>query len=121
MFDFGARLQELRMSHNMSLADLGKRIGRSKATICGYENNYKIPPLDILVKMASIFNVSLDYIVGIDKNEMISVSELNDSQKELIRSLVDVLKNNNTSNPGLTAKEQDVLNKVMIEFYKNHK
>ena len=121
MFDFGMRLQQLRMSHNMSLADLGKKIGRSKAAICGYENNYKIPPLDILVNLAMIFNVSLDYLVGIDKNEMVSIADLSDEQKELIHMLISELKAGKTIGPGLTFKEQDILNKLMVEFYKKHK
>ena len=81
LFDFGLRLQQLRMDHNLSLADLGKKINRCKSVICGYENNYKTPPLDVLVQLAVIFNVSLDYLVGIDKKEMVSVDGLNDGQK----------------------------------------
>ncbi len=121
MFDFGVRLQQLRMSNNMSLADLGKKIGRSKAAICGYENNYKVPPLEILVKMAVIFNVSLDYLVGIDKNEMVSIAGLSDGQKELILALINELKGGQKIGPGLTTKEQEVLNKEKVEFYKKHK
>ena len=121
MFDFGMRLQKLRMSHNMSLADLGKKINRSKSAICGYENNYKIPPLDILVEMAGIFNVSLDYLVGIDKNEMVSVEGLTDGQKEIIHALVREFKSAPVSYPGLSASQQDLLNKVLIELNKKHK
>ena len=103
MFDFGLRLQQLRMDHNMSLADLGKKINRSKSVICGYENNYKTPPLDVLVQLAVIFNVSLDYLVGIDKKEMVSVDGLNDGQKEIIHSMISEFKGGATNCPGLTA------------------
>ena len=64
LFDFGLRLQQLRMDHNMSLADLGKKINRSKSVICGYENNYKTPPLDVLVQLAVIFRLSAVGIMG---------------------------------------------------------
>ena len=70
MFDFGLRIKELREQHKMSQEQLGRRIDRSKSVISSYENNIKIPPLDILTKIAVIFNVSLDYLVGIDKNEI---------------------------------------------------
>ena len=72
MFDFGIRLQQLRMSRNMSQAALGKKINRSKSVICAYENNLRIPPLEVLTDIAVFFNVSLDYLVGIDKEEMVS-------------------------------------------------
>lgn len=121
LFDFGLRLQQLRMNHNMSLADLGKKINRSKSVICGYENNYKTPPLDVLVQMAVIFNVSLDYLVGIDKNEMVSVDGLDDGQKEIIYSMIREFKGGTSNCPGLTAQQQDILNKLMVEFYRKHK
>ena len=88
MFDFGARIQQLRISHHMSQEVLGKKLDRSKSVICGYENNTRVPPLDVLVNMAVIFNVSLDYLVGIDKNEMISVDNLDDTQKQIIQTLL---------------------------------
>ena len=68
MFDFGARLQQMRKNHNMSQENLGKKIHRSKSVVSGYENNVRTPPLDVATDIASIFNVSLDYLVGIDKN-----------------------------------------------------
>lgn len=60
MFDFGLRIRELRKSRNMSQEDLGRRIGRSKPVISSYENNIKIPPLDVLISISTVFNVSLD-------------------------------------------------------------
>lgn len=88
MFDFGLRLQKLRISHNMSQAALGKKLNRSKSVICAYENNVRIPPLEVLSEIAVIFNVSLDYLVGIDKNEMVSIDNLSDNQKEIIHALI---------------------------------
>ncbi len=121
MFDFGIRIQQLRLKQNLSQDALGKKIGRSKSVVCGYENNTIIPPLDILTQLAVIFNVSLDYLVGIDKNEMVPLSGLNESQKELVYALIRELKCGTVSSPGLSDKQQDILNRVMVEFYKKHK
>ncbi len=121
MFDFGLRIQQLRISHKLSQEALGKKLNRSKSVIWAYENNTATPPLDILVQLAVIFNVSLDYLVGIDKNEMVSVSGLNDNQKELVLLLINELKAGSTYFNGLTTKQQDVVNRVMVEFSKKHK
>ena len=67
----------------MSQEALGKKLNRSKSVVCGYENNLRVPPLDILVQIAVIFNVSLDYLVGIDKNEMVSIEGLTNGQKKM--------------------------------------
>ena len=120
MYDFGMRIQKLRMSQNMSQEALGKKLKRSKSVICGYENNQRTPPLEVLVNIAVIFNVSLDYLVGIDKNEMVSVDGLTDKQKEAIYALVKEFKAAPVSSVGLSISQQEVLNKIMLEFSKKH-
>lgn len=120
MFDFGMRIQKLRMSQNMSQEALGKKLNRSKSVICGYENNQRIPPLDVLVNMAVIFNVSLDYLVGIDKNEMVSVDGLTDNQKEAIYALVKEFKTASVPSVGLSISQQEIINKIMVEFSKKN-
>ena len=121
MFDFGLRLQELRMSSNLSQQALGKKINRSKSVICAYENNLIIPPLEVLTDIAVFFNVSLDYLVGIDKNEMVSIDGLNDKQKEIIYALINEFKSGVSNCPGLSDKQQEILNMVLVELNKKHK
>lgn len=116
MFDFGMRIQQLRISHNMSQEALGKKLGRSKSVVCGYENNLRVPPLDVLTNIAAIFNVSLDYLVGLDKSEMISIEGLSDAQKIVIYSLVAEFKKTPISTPSLTSSQQEILNKILVEF-----
>lgn len=116
MFDFGMRIQKLRMSQNMSQEALGKRLNRSKSVVCGYENNQRIPPLDVLVNMAVIFNVSLDYLVGIDKSEMVSVDGLSDQQKEVVYMLVKEFNTPAVPSAGLSVSQQKILNRIMVEF-----
>lgn len=121
MFDFGMRLQKLRMSRNLSQAALGKKINRSKSVICAYENNLRIPPLEVLTDIAVFFNVSLDYLVGIDKEEMVSVEGLSDEQKETIYSLIHEFKSPAVSYLGLSENQQALLNKVLVELNKKHR
>ena len=119
MFDFGARLKEQRELHHMTQDQLGRRIGRSKSVISSYENNIKIPPVDILTELAVIYNVSLDYLVGIDKAEMVSVASLTGSQKELVSLLISEFKEKSRSGNGLSARQQDIISGLMLEFSKN--
>lgn len=121
MFDFGLRIRELRSKYKMSQEELGKRVHRSKSVISSYENNIKIPPLDILTEIAVLFNVSLDYLVGIDKNEMVSVEGLSDEQKELVSTLIYELKDTRRSADGLSIRQQTILNSLMKEFSKKRK
>lgn len=88
---------------------------------CAYEKNLRIPPLEVLTDIAVFFNVSPDYLVGIDKNEMVSVDGLDDGQKEIIYSMIREFKGGTSNCPGLTVQQQDILNKLMVEFYRKHK
>ena len=121
MFDFGLRLQQLRMSRNLSQEALGKKINRSKSVICSYENNLRIPPLEVLTNLAVFFNVSLDYLVGIDKNEMVSINGLSDEQKKIIYSLIWEFNSVAVNYPGLSENQQTLLNKILVEFNKKHR
>ena len=118
MFDFGLRLRDLRKKHNMSQEELGRRVNRSKSVICSYESNLKFPPLGVLTDIAAIFNVSLDYLVGFDKAEMISVETLSSPQKQLIRTIIDEFKSPSHSSDGLTPRQQQILGALMKEFAK---
>lgn len=92
--DFGHRLRILREAQRWTQEEVGNKINRSKGLISLYENNLSIPTGEILIELALLFNVSLDFLVGIEKNEMISVKGLTAAQKNLIYTLIFELKDN---------------------------
>ncbi len=118
MFDFGLRLRGLREKHKLSQEQLGRRVDRSKSVISSYENNLKLPPLSILVDFAAIFNVSLDYLVGIDKNEMVSIAGLTEQQKQVLQTIVFEFRDHSSQGTGLSERQQEILNILMKEFSK---
>lgn len=61
---FPERLKELRCSNNLTMEMLGNEIGSTRGTISNFENGYKKPSLDILIRIADYFNVSIDYLIG---------------------------------------------------------
>ncbi|MTI61861.1 MAG: helix-turn-helix domain-containing protein [Firmicutes bacterium] len=64
MATFPERLKELRNNKNITLNDIAKAIGTTKATLSRYENGIRIPNAEVLNDLAEYFNVSLDYIAG---------------------------------------------------------
>lgn len=117
MFDFGLRLKQLRTSHNLSQEYLAKKINKSPSVVSGYENNVKTPPLDVLISLAMIYNVSLDYLVGIEKKDMISIENLTETQKRLVNSLLlEFSTNKSKENIGLSQSQQQILNDLIVEF-----
>ena len=61
------RFKELRLERDLSLRDLGERIGLNYSTIACYETGKREPNIETLKKLTSFFEVSLDYICGEDK------------------------------------------------------
>lgn len=121
MFEFGIRLRKLRNKYKMTQTVLGQKIGKSKPVISNYENGLKSPTLDTAINIASIFNVSLDYLAGLDKAEMISVEKLTKPQRELVQTIVFELADNSKLQNGLTARQQEILGELMKEFSKKHR
>lgn len=116
MFDVGLRIKELREQHRWSQNDLARKINKSKSTVSLYESNGKVPPGDTLIDLAAIFNVSLDYLIGIDKNEMVSIDKLSERQKSVVHTLLVELQDTSKSRGGLTPRQQDILSALMLEF-----
>jgi len=65
--------------------------------ISSYENEIHLPPYDILIKMAHLFGVSTDYLLGASGNCSINVDGLTDTQIEAVTMIVDELKAVNKS------------------------
>ena len=77
MKKFSYRLTVLLEEHNMKQTQLARKIGTSNVTICRYLTCERIPRLDVATKIASIFNVSLDYLLGLSDDKKIKSSSGN--------------------------------------------
>lgn len=60
----GSRIKQLRLSMGWTQSQLGEKISVTKASVSGYENDTRSPDKEILVKLAKIFNVTTDYLLG---------------------------------------------------------
>ena len=68
MLDIGNKITVLRKKKGWSQNELSKKIDCSRATLINYEGNKNIPPIEIAIKLAEVFNISIDYLVGIGIN-----------------------------------------------------
>lgn len=60
----GRRLAELRCERGLSQAELAERIGATSRTIGNVEREQAVPSLAVLVALADVFEVTLDYVCG---------------------------------------------------------
>ena len=65
MVDFGTKIKGLRQQAGLTQKQLADRLWLSKATVSYYEQSLRYPSPEILVKLAGVFHVTTDYLLGI--------------------------------------------------------
>lgn len=63
---FCERLKELRIEKSVGQIELATKINVSKGIISLWENGLREPKLSNLIALAKFFEVSLDYLVGLE-------------------------------------------------------
>lgn len=116
MYDLGYRIQEIRTQRGITQGELAKRINKSKSAVSGYESNAQIPPSEVLVSIATVLNVSLDYLVGFDMEEPISLKNFNSQQKKAIGLLVEEFANPTNSSAMLSEQQIAIIQELICLF-----
>ena len=91
IIEFGRRLRELRASKGLSQNKLAEILNVSASTVALYENNFRMPSYDALIKIADFFGVSTDYLLGndIQRDDAVNLSGLTSAQRSTVRRVVD--------------------------------
>lgn len=63
---FAERLKDLRKTDGLTLKDLSEKIGVSINTISRWEREERMPNIENIVALAKFFNVSADYLCGLE-------------------------------------------------------
>lgn len=72
----GQRICEVRTAFGWSQVDLAKRLGVAKQTVSNWENENIQPSIEMLVRLSKLFNVSTDYLLGLDDVPRLSIEGL---------------------------------------------
>lgn len=77
------RMKLLREQHNLSQADLAKLLNISRQSYNFYENEKRDPDTTMLIRIADIFDVSLDYLL--DRTSITSSPTYSPDELDLIK------------------------------------
>lgn len=80
----GDILRELRLEKDITQEDLGKALNVSKQTVNNWGNNRRKCDSDTLFKLAKFFDVTVDYLLGINENKK-PIEDLTEKQKQALR------------------------------------
>jgi transcriptional regulator with XRE-family HTH domain len=85
---FGDRIRRLREEKNFKQVQVAELLGVNRKAISHYENNLREPSYEILIRMADLYHVRTDYLLGYDSVRLIDASGLSDREFSLITALV---------------------------------
>ena len=73
---FKDRFKELRTSYKYTQNEIADIFDVSVQAVYNWEKGIFMPTIDSLIKLAEFFNVSTDYLLGIDNKKYLDVSGL---------------------------------------------
>ena len=79
---FGERVRALRKARGLTMEEAGAKLGISQAQMSDYENNRRNISAMRLAEFARLFNVSTDYLLGI--NEGVQQNPVHDPEDEAV-------------------------------------
>jgi len=93
MVDFGNTLKSLRTNYQLTQAQLAQKLGLTKSVISAYETGLRMPSYDVLVQIAKVFNVTTDYLLGLDTTHPeIDLSGLSHEEIDALIALIKAMK-----------------------------
>lgn len=119
MYDFGSRLQAIRIKRGLTQKMLARKVNKSTSAISSYESNAQMPPTDVLMSIAAALNVSLGYLVGEDNENSYSANGLTEQQKAVLDMLFVEFSAPTNAEHVLSAQQIKIIQHLLLIFSEN--
>lgn len=81
--EFGRRLASIRQNSKLSQSQIAQKLNIAQSTYAGYEKGVRKIPLEVIVQLSQIFNISPTILIS--GNESNIIEDYTKSEKELIK------------------------------------
>lgn len=88
----GERLKALRQAKRLTLKQVSELVGVSVSVLSAYEVEDRHPSYHILLKLATLYDVSCDYLIGKEKMRTLNVEGLSDREVNSLAEIIDIMK-----------------------------
>lgn len=92
MVNMGGKLKKLRAEKRLTQQQVADRIGLAVSAISSYESGERYPSYSTLIKLATMYHVSCDYLVGMSDTRTLDVTGLRDNEIEIISNTIDAFR-----------------------------
>ena len=93
MVDFSQRLKKLRADKHLTQAQVAKRVGVTASMVSSYETDIRLPSYEVMMRLADLFGVSVDYLLGREEKRLLDISGLSDAEAAVVSDMVNILRN----------------------------
>lgn len=112
---FGKKLKKLREQNNLTQEQLAKKFNLLKSSISMYENEVRLPNVELIKEFANYFNVSIDYLLD-NENPKDNLKDDELKEKEILKKAL--------QKAGFMSNEEDLTDeelKKVINFISANK
>lgn len=117
MIDIGLIIRELRTEKELTQEQLAAIMDVSISTIQNWESAAVLPGIDRLIKLARLFNVTLDYLAGLDEDRRVVLDNLKPRQQNLIERIAGEFSGKKAERvSGLSENQKSIISDLIAEF-----
>lgn len=104
----GERIKETRGRNGMTQSELARKLGISRSAVNAWEMGISIPSAQYLIELSNQFNVSVDYLLERNTQEMVDISFLSEEEKHIIYVFLDYFKKYENTMQALKEQEEQL-------------
>ena len=75
-YELANNIKKLRLEKRMTQTQLANKLGIGTSIISAYENQERLPSINVLIKLSYEFNVTIEYLLGMSKNTKLRIIRL---------------------------------------------
>lgn len=88
IIDLAVRLKQLRLDKQLRQEQVARLVGVSKGAISAYETDIRQPSYEVLIRLANLYRVSVDYLLGRTDDRTLDISGLTAHEVAMITELI---------------------------------
>lgn len=112
----GEQIKKLRVAKKMTLALMAKRVGVTLSTVAAYENGTRNPSFDVLVRIARLFNVTIDNLLGYTDRDLLDATDLSTEQRNSVQEIISIYRKYNEAIALLKRNNLDITEESMLSL-----
>ena len=89
----GKNIKKLRKTRGLTQAELARELGITRSSVNAWEMGVSMPSTTFLLKLAKIFRVSTDYLLDVEREVVLDISDLDDDSIKILTEMAHYMRN----------------------------